>query len=37
MEVYSDHKPLESIVKKPLFKVPPRLQRMRVCLQKYDI
>ena len=37
MEVHSDHKPLESIFKKPLFKVPPRLQRMRLCLQKYDI
>ena len=37
MEVHSDHKPLESIFKKPLFKVPPHLQRMRLCLQKYDI
>ena len=25
IEVLSDHKPLESIFKKPLFKVPPRL------------
>ena len=37
MEVHSDHKPLESISKKPLFKVPLSLQRMRLCLQKYDI
>ena len=32
IEVLSDHKPLESIFKKPLFKVPPRL---RLRLQKY--
>ena len=32
IEVLSDHKPLESIFKKPLFKVPPRL---RFRLQKY--
>ena len=31
-ELLSDHKPLESIFKKPLFKVPPR---MRLRLQKY--
>ena len=37
VEVHSDHKPLESIFKKPLYKVPPRLQRMRLRLQKYDI
>ena len=36
VEVHSDHKPLESISKKPLFKVSLRLQRMRLCLQKYD-
>ena len=33
----SDHKPLENIFKKPLFKLPPRLQRMRLRLQRYDI
>ena len=33
VEVNSDQKPLE----KPLFKIPPRLQRMRLRLQKYDI
>ena len=36
-EVNSDHKPLKTIFKKPLFKVPPRLQRMRLRFQKYDI
>jgi len=37
VEVNSDHKPLENIFEKLLFKVPPRLQRMRLRLQKYDI
>ena len=37
IEVLSDHKPQESIFKKPLFKVPPRLQRMRLRLQKYHL
>ena len=36
-EVHSDHKPLESIMKKPLSSAPPRLQRMLLQLQKYDI
>ena len=27
VEVHSDHKPLESIFKKPLFKVPPHLKK----------
>jgi len=35
--VQSDHKPLESIMKKPLGVAPPRLQRMLLQLQKYDI
>jgi transposase InsO family protein len=35
--VQSDHKPLESIMKKPLSVAPPRLQRMLLQLQKYDI
>ena len=35
--VYSDHKPLESILKKPLHRVPKRLQGMMIRLQKYDI
>ena len=34
-EVNWDHKPLKTIFKKPLFKVPPRLQRMRLGFQKY--
>ena len=34
IEVLTDPKP-ESILKKPLFKVPPGWQRMRLCLQKY--
>ena len=33
--VLSDHKPLESILKKPLSSAPPRLQRMLLRLQKY--
>ena len=33
----SDHKPLESILKKPLHAAPKRLQRMLLQLQKYDI
>lgn len=36
-DVQTDHKPLESIVKKPLHKISPRLQRMLLCLQKYDL
>jgi hypothetical protein len=35
--VRSDHKPLESILKKPLYAAPKRLQRMLLQLQKYDI
>ena len=35
--VHSDHKPLESIMKKPLSTAPARLQRMLLRLQKYDI
>ena len=33
----SDHKPLENIFKKPLFKVRSRLKRMKLRFQKYDI
>ena len=36
-KVHSDHKPLESIYTKPLCSVPPRLQRMLLRLQKYDL
>jgi transposase InsO family protein len=36
-DVQSDHKPLETITKKPLSKAAPRLQRMLLRLQKYDL
>ena len=36
VEVHSDHKPLENILKKPLAATPARLQRMLLRLQKYD-
>ena len=36
-KVQSDHKPLESIVHKPLHKVSPRLQRMLLKLQNDDL
>ena len=35
--VHSDHKPLESILKKPLASAPRRLQGMMMHLQRYDI
>ncbi|CAI5673637.1 unnamed protein product [Oreochromis niloticus] len=35
--IESDHKPLQSILKKPLASAPPRLQRMILQLQKYNI
>ena len=35
--VESDHKPLQSIFKKPLHQAPPRLQRLMLSLMKYDI
>ncbi|XP_060769073.1 uncharacterized protein K02A2.6-like [Neoarius graeffei] len=35
--VESDHKPLEAILQKPLAAAPPRLKRMIIQLQKYDI
>ena len=34
--IQSDHKPLETIMKKPLQNTPPQLQRMLLSLQKYD-
>ena len=37
INVESDHKPLESIMKKPLWSAPSRLQRMLLRLQKYDM
>ena len=35
--VQTDHKPLQAIQNKPLHKAPPRLQRMLLRLQKYDL
>lgn len=35
--VETDHRPLESIFKKPLHKVPMRLQRMLLRVQSYDL
>ena len=35
--VISDHKPLKSIIKKPLENAPKRLQGMLLSIQKYDI
>ena len=35
--VHTDHKPLESIFKKPLHRAPKRLQGMMIRLQKYDL
>ena len=35
--VHSDHKPLETIFKKPLFSAPKRLQRMMLRLQGYSL
>ena len=35
--VLSDYKPLASIVKKDLVNAPPRLQRLLLRLQKYDM
>ena len=37
VRVISDHKPLESIMYKPLHAAPKRFQRMLLRLQKYDI
>ena len=37
MVVETDHKPLEAIVTKPLYRAPIRLQRMLLRLQQYDI
>ncbi|XP_021341363.1 uncharacterized protein K02A2.6-like [Mizuhopecten yessoensis] len=37
IDVESDHKPLESILKKPIGVAPARLQRMMLQLQKYNV
>lgn len=35
--VETDHKPLETLFKKPLYKVPARLQRMMLAVQGYNL
>ena len=35
--VQSDHKPLEAIMAKPLSQAPPRIQRLLIQLQKYNL
>ena len=35
--MHSDHKPISAIMKKPLSAAPPRLIRMLLQLQKYNI
>ena len=37
IHVQTDHKPLESILKKPMCKALPRLQRLMLMLQPYDL
>lgn len=37
VELETDHKPLEMILKKPLHQAPPRLQKMIMMIQKYLI
>ena len=37
VNVRSDHKPLEAILAKPLYKAPKRLQSLMLRLQKYDV
>ena len=36
-DVQSDHKPLEAIMTKPLSQAPPRIQRLLIRLQKYNL
>ena len=35
--VESDHQPLQSLFRKPLQSAPQKLQRLLLCLQKYDL
>lgn len=37
VQVQTDHKPIESIMRKPVNKVSPRLQRMQLKLLRYDL
>lgn len=36
IKLQSDHKPLQTLIKKPLLEVPKRLQRMFLALQRYN-
>lgn len=35
--VFTDHRPLEAVMSKPIYKAPPRLQRMLIGLQPYQL
>ena len=37
VHIETDHKPLEMILKKPLYQAPPRLQQMIMTVQKYPL
>ena len=37
VSIITDHKPLENILRKPISKAPPRLQRMMLAIQPYDL
>ena len=37
IEVATDHKPLETIIKNPLYKAPKRLQRIMLSLSNFDL
>ncbi|CAC5421205.1 unnamed protein product [Mytilus coruscus] len=37
VQIETDHKPLQSIFLKPLQQTPPRLQRLLIALEKYDL
>ena len=37
IHIQTDHKPLESILKKPMCKAPPRLHRLMLTMQPYDL
>ncbi|KAK2718493.1 hypothetical protein QYM36_005727 [Artemia franciscana] len=37
VSVITDHKPLENILRKPISNAPPRLQRMMLAIQPYDL
>lgn len=37
IKVESDHRPLQAIFKKPILQTPPRLQRLLLAMQRYDV